>query len=89
MAEEYTDEAFRKDVRKMVEPLTDRMVEMFVESRSILENHFPKDMPLEQRCDVLTKIIQNQIQSLVNTIKSVDLEKAKQELEKMFKGDLK
>jgi len=81
------EDNFRKTVEEMVQPLTDRLVELFVESKEMIENKFPKEVPMEQRATVLSSIIQNQIQSVYKSLDMIDLEKAKQEIEKIYKGE--
>ena len=80
------EDNFRKTVEEMVKPLTDRLVELFVESKEMIENKFPKEVPMEQRATLLSSIIQNQIQSVYKSLDMIDLEKAKQEIEKIYNG---
>lgn len=83
------EDNFRKTVEEMVQPLTGRLVDLFVEAKETIENSFPKEVPMEQRTTMLSNIIQNQIQSLYKSFELIDLEKAKEEIEKIYKGENK
>lgn len=80
------DQELKSFIKEALEPVLDSFVDVLFSLAKNIQNSFPKDIPMEQRSEILNTVLKNHADYLSQSIKSVVPEDLTEKLKEVLHG---